>query len=62
MCGRCKSCNVVLTDDEMCAKWPNSEDYCELCTHCMHLSNPDAVLEADDFDILILDDEHESLV
>lgn len=34
MSGRCKSCNTILTDDEMVAKYPNSEEYCDLCFSC----------------------------
>lgn len=44
MCGRCKSCNTVLFDEELTKKWPGTQEYVDLCTHCMQIAlNPDAV-------------------
>lgn len=38
MSGRCKSCNVVMTDEDMCRKFPPDEDgkrdYSDLCYSC----------------------------
>lgn len=35
MSGRCKSCNAILTDQEMRQKNPESELYLELCYNCL---------------------------
>ena len=32
---RCRACNDPLTDIEAVRKWPNTEDYTELCTRCL---------------------------
>lgn len=57
MSGRCKSCNTILTEDEMCAKWPGSDDYCDLCSSCICKSDPDAEWDSDPFDDYEEDDE-----
>lgn len=35
MSGRCRSCNCILTDDEMTTKWPGTTEYTELCFTCL---------------------------
>jgi hypothetical protein len=45
MSGRCKSCNAVLTEDEICAKWSGSDDYCELCSYCLKQTDPDIEID-----------------
>lgn len=35
MSGRCRACNVILTDDEMTNKWPGTSKYTELCFSCL---------------------------
>ena len=50
MSGRCKSCNAILTEDEMCAKWSGSDDYVELCSYCLNKIESD-----DDWEDSILD-------
>ena len=56
MSGRCKSCNTILTEDEMCAKWPGTDDYCELCSYCQAKSDPDEDLFLE-LEELSLDDD-----
>ena len=58
MSGRCKSCNTILTEDEMCAKWPGSGDYCELCSLCIKKSDPDLEFDDDSLDISEEEDEN----
>ena len=44
MCGRCKSCNVELYDDELTTKYPGSSEYVDLCFRCLDIAmNPDNV-------------------
>lgn len=56
MSGRCKACNVILDEFEMTRKWPSAEntnDYCDLCTHCLKASEDDyepLMFVDDDFD------------
>lgn len=35
MSGRCKACDVELTDQEMCTKNPENNQYLELCYNCL---------------------------
>ena len=35
MSGRCKACDAELTDQEMCTKNPENEQYLELCYNCL---------------------------
>lgn len=35
MAGRCKACNVILTEDEMTNKWPGTTEYTDLCFSCL---------------------------
>lgn len=44
MSGRCKSCNVTLFEEELTTKYPNSDEYTELCFSCLEIAlNPDNV-------------------
>jgi len=44
MSGRCKSCNTVLFDEELTAKYPGTNEYIELCFYCLDIANnPDNV-------------------
>lgn len=47
MSGRCRACNTVLTEIEMCQKWPGTEEYCDLCNHCLG----DVLVDLDDEDM-----------
>ena len=38
MSGRCRSCDSVLTDDEMVAKWPGTISYIDMCFVCLSKS------------------------
>lgn len=43
MSGRCRSCDVILFEEEMCQKWPDSDEYIDLCHRCLEIAmNPDA--------------------
>lgn len=44
MCGRCKSCDIILFEDELKAKYPGTNEYIELCFRCLEIAmNPDSV-------------------
>lgn len=44
MSGRCKSCNVELYEEELKTKWPNSDEYLDLCFACAEIAlDPDSV-------------------
>ena len=44
MSGRCKSCNVVLFDEELTTKDQVTGQYLELCFKCQDIAeNPDSV-------------------
>ena len=44
MCGRCKSCNSVLYDEELTQKIPGTNEYTDLCARCLDIAlNPDNV-------------------
>ncbi len=46
MSGRCKSCNVVLFDEELTTKDPVTGQYLELCFKCQDIAeNPENVLD-----------------
>lgn len=36
MSGRCRACNSFLEEFEMVRTWPNSSEYCDLCTDCLN--------------------------
>lgn len=38
MSGRCRACNVILTEDELTYQYPGTNEYSELCFHCLDLS------------------------
>jgi hypothetical protein len=46
MSGRCRSCNTVLTDEELCYKTPLDGQYTDLCFRCLSLGEEGE----DDFD------------
>lgn len=50
MSGRCKSCNYVLTDDEMVNKWPGTTEYTDMCFSCLSLCNDESEYSDLDFD------------
>jgi hypothetical protein len=37
MSGRCKACNVILTEDELTSKYPGSNEFIELCFKCLDM-------------------------
>ena len=44
MSGRCKSCDCILFEDEMKTKWPESDEYVDLCNRCLEIAlDPDSV-------------------
>jgi hypothetical protein len=44
MSSRCKACNVVLFEEELKTKWPGTQEFTDLCTHCMTIAlDPDSV-------------------
>lgn len=44
MSGHCKSCDVILYDDEMATKWPGTDEYVDLCHSCLEIAlDPDSV-------------------
>ena len=46
MSGRCKSCNVVLFEEELTTKYPGTNEYTELCFKCLDIAlNPDTVVD-----------------
>ena len=46
MSGRCKSCNVVLFDEELTTKDQVTGQYLELCFKCQDIAeNPESVLD-----------------
>lgn len=46
MCGRCKSCNVPLFEEELTSKYPGTNEYTELCFKCLDIAlNPESVLD-----------------
>ena len=52
MSGRCKSCNCVLSEDEMVHKWPGTPEYSDLCFTCMSLMEDEQDNWWDEVDIL----------
>ena len=38
MSGRCKACNALLTEQELCTQYPDSREYIELCFKCLDAS------------------------
>ena len=38
MSGRCRGCNCILTEDELTTKWPNTNEYLDLCFGCVSSS------------------------
>lgn len=47
MSGRCRSCNTVLTDEEMVALDPLTDTYYDMCFRCVGLGEEGE----DEFDI-----------
>jgi hypothetical protein len=46
MSGRCKSCNVILFDEELTNKYPGTNEYVELCNKCLDIAlNPDSAFD-----------------
>ncbi len=44
MSGHCKSCDTILFDEELTAKYPGTNEYVELCFRCLDIAlNPDNV-------------------
>lgn len=59
MSGRCKSCNDILTEDEMRSKYPGTSEYIDMCYSCQDKTSEN-VWEDDDWEQLELvefDDE-----
>jgi len=46
---RCKSCDVILTDDEACRLDPHSGEFEELCTSCLELAFDEDLYGEEDF-------------
>lgn len=40
MSSRCRSCNSILTEDELITKWPDSSDYIDICWFCLSQELP----------------------
>jgi hypothetical protein len=40
MSSRCKSCNSILTEDELKTQWPNSYEYIDICWYCLSKELP----------------------
>ena len=57
MSGRCRSCNTVLTDEEMTAIDPLSEEYYDMCFRCTGLGE-EGEDEFDVFESLEEEDGH----
>ena len=46
MSGRCKSCNVILFEEELTTKDTLTGDYLELCFVCQEIAeNPEGVID-----------------
>lgn len=46
MSGRCKSCNVILFEEELTTKDTLTGDYLELCFACQEIAeNPEGVID-----------------
>lgn len=37
MSGRCRACNVILTEEEMTYMYPGSVEYTDMCFRCLDL-------------------------
>ncbi len=61
MCGRCRSCDCVLSDDEMVNKWPGTLEYTDLCFTCLSMCSDDSEWEDFDLDHISIDELPESL-
>lgn len=65
MSGRCKSCNSVMSADDMCRKWPKVEsqdyrEYCDLCESCYQIAideQTDLYLDNHDYWKMLLGEE-----
>ena len=50
--GRCKACNCIMSEQDMKNKWPNTNEYTDLCYLCLDIAhNPDDLWDDDDLDI-----------
>ena len=61
MSGRCKACNSVLDESEMTTKWPGTDEFCDLCGHCLDKVTDDSEDTFWDTDMISIDDLPESL-
>ena len=39
MSSRCRSCNVILTEEDLKRKWYSSQEYTNLCHYCFTKAN-----------------------
>ena len=39
MSSRCRSCNVILTEEDLKRKWYSSQEYTNLCNYCFTKAN-----------------------
>lgn len=39
MSSRCRSCNVILTEEDLKRKWYSSQEYTNLCYYCFIKAN-----------------------
>lgn len=49
MSSRCKSCDEILTERELCEKWPGTDEYLDLCFECIARSDPDFDPDLEEF-------------
>jgi hypothetical protein len=41
---RCRACDCVLSEQELCIKWPDSNEYADMCMDCLDIAlDPDSV-------------------
>lgn len=55
MSGRCRSCNCILSEDEMTYKWPGTETYSDLCFECISKSELDEPDDPMDIELISLE-------
>lgn len=61
MSGRCKSCDCVLSDDEMTAKYPETNQYIDMCFSCLSLSENSQDFDDVNYEHISIDELPESL-
>jgi len=62
MSGRCQSCNCILDDFEMTAKWPGTLEYTNMCFTCQDKADPNYEDDVLNLEFISIEEFPESLI